>query len=346
MGGPTRPSMTHHTTRARLTIIGLLTLCVALLPSICTAQLQRGHVHVEVTGLDHNAKLRNAIERNTGKLLEAMNTAQEQGWRRGASRAINYAGIDITEDAKRKLDRLYAYRWIHLVPADGNVSFVTEKAVLNRDREYEVRNIKVLFRDSLNTMDVEQQEIGITFNRNTGRITHVAVTMGRQQFGKILDDMERLVDESHRYDVIDMMEALAEAYCTKDIDWFRQFLSDDVLVVTGSRKITKNGARFTYSSYDKAGYLSKLQGIFKNAWLNVKFTDMEVYGHPLDDKGRYYAVQCKQYWACSNGYRDVGNLFVIWDFSRRNEPQILFRGWTDQDDPKQWDITDFGLNFD
>lgn len=298
-------------------------------------------VDVEIAyGLNHDLSLKAKVERNTTMLLTALNMAADLG------QGLNYNGINITQDAKAHLNNLWKDKKIKYASFDDDFNTpISEKVAMNQFGEYELRNIPVLFFDAQNPEDSHYEEIGLTFAKS-GEIKNVYVTIQREQFNKLVNGMTEVKDENNRLEILRWMESLATAYHEKDMNWFNSFLSDDVLVVTGSRTYTSRGETFKYTEYDKKGYIEKLQKCFRvNPRIDVKFTDMTVMGHALDEKGRYYAVECLQSWD-STHYSDEGRLFVVWDFGHADGPQILFRGWTELDDPKRFDIYEMPLHLE
>lgn len=320
----------------------ILALCIAFLPVAAFAETPRDYdVDVEVSyGLDHMPTLKAAIETNTARLLRAMNMATDH------EKGMNYSDINIDTEARTNLNNLWANQRMRYASFDPDFNTpISEKVTKNQFGEYELRNIPMIFVNPSDPDDSHYEEIGLTFSPK-GEIINVYVAIERQQFQKMMNAMTEVEDESKRLTILYWMESMATAYHEKDINWFERFLSKDVLIVTGARKTTPSGTTFEYRDYDKAGYLSKLKANFKrNAVIEVKFSNMTIYGHPMDDDGRYYAVECEQSWFSST-YSDVGNLFVIWDFSRPEAPQILFRGWTEKDDPTKFDINAVNINWD
>ncbi len=312
----------------------LCLLLVFALPSEAAAADKADYsVDVDIPyGLNHDPALRKKVQKNAAAILTAMNMAADLG------KGINYSGIDITQEAKAALNNLWAGKKIVYASFDEDFNTpVSEKVAQNQFGEYELRNIPVLFIDNENPEDSNYEEIGITFSAQ-GIIQNVYITIQREQYNKIVRGMSEVKDENNRLTILSWMEALATAYHEKDIPWFQKFLSNDVLVVTGSRKYTSNGETFVYKEYDKAGYIEKLRRCFKvNPVIEVKFSDITVMGHSLDEKGRYYAVECIQSWNATH-YSDVGRLYVVWDFGHPSGPQILFRGWTELDDPTKFNI--------
>lgn len=317
-------------------------LCAAVLCGATSGFAQEKYdVDVEVAyGLNHDLPLKSAVEKNTAALLRAMNIAADN------NKGLNYSGIAITDDARISLNELWSDQALKYASFDDDFNTpISEKVVKTQYGDYEIRNIPVIFIDTKNPENSHYEEIGINFN-SKGVITDVFVTIERNQFQKILKDMSEIKDENNRLTILYWMEAMATAYSKKNINWFEQFLSPDVLVVTGARRYTRTGETFQYTEYDKEGYLKKLQKTFRtNPTIEVKFSDITITGHAMDDQGRYYAVECIQSWDATY-YSDKGRLFVIWDFGRKDEPQILFRGWTELDDPTRFNIYDINVTLD
>lgn len=321
--------------------IKYLIVATILISALPIAKAQDYDVDVEVShGLNHMPALKAAIEKNTARLLHNMNEAADK------KKGMNYNGVDISVESKTNLNNLWNNQLMRYASFDEDFNTpISEKVTKNQFGEYEIRNIPMIFINPNNPNDSHYEEIAITF-KETGEIIDVRVTMERQQFQKLMNSMTEVKDENNRMAVLYFMESMATAYHEKDINWFERFLSKDVLVVTGARKIAPTGATFEYRNYDKEGYISKLINTFRrNAVIEVKFSDMTVYGHPMDEQGRYYAVECVQSWHSST-YSDEGNLFVIWDFANPKAPQILFRGWTEKDDPTKFDMDAVNFNWD
>lgn len=315
-----------------------------IIVALCTGEIAaQGAYEVDVEaeyGLNNNPTLKAAIEKNTSALLRAMNRAADR------RENINYSGINISPEAKQTLNDLWQGQTMTYAAKENGYNIpLVGKVTKTQYGEWELRNIPMTFIDRNNTSDSHYEEIGINYN-NQGQIEDVFVTIEKNQFQKILDGMTEVKDESNRYNILYYMEAMKTAYERHNLDWFRQYLSNDVLVVTGSRRYTRTGETFEYRSSDKTEYLNRLSTVFKrNPTIRVEFNDMTIIGHAMDDAGRYYAVECIQKWY-STHYSDVGRLFILWDFGRPEQPQILFRGWTELDDPTRFNIYDMPVMLD
>lgn len=324
-----------------LNILLLIAVLAFIQNSVFAASKLPYEVDVEVPyGLNHDTALKAKVEHNTAALITALNMAADLG------KGLNYKDINISPEAKANLNNLWTQQKISYASFDDDFNTpISEKVVINRYGEYEIRNIPMIFCDNDNPDNSHYEEIGITFDKH-GMIVNVYVTIPREQFSKLLKGMTEVKDENNRLSVLNMMESMSTAYHEKNIEWFKTFFSDDVLIVSGNRRMTPSGETFIYIDNDKTEYLKKLKNIFaKNKSIEVKFSDMTVMGHALDEKGRYYAVECIQDWH-STTYSDKGRLFVIWDFGDPKVPQLLYRAWTEPDDPRKFDIYEVKLNLE
>lgn len=322
----------------------LLTIVFALIAAIPSfSQTYEDEVEFEVNkGLDANASLKSTIEKQTSKLLTLLNKAQSEN-----KELLNFKGVNITSEATTAILQLWNYNHMRTYQADPEVgAYFQENVTKTVDNEYEVRNIQMLFKSVDDPSVSNLEEVAIQFS-SKGQIVGFCVTMSSQQFSKILSDMEEVMDEEKQAKIIKWMDEMCTAYNRRDLSWFQTFFSDDVLVITGSRKFVSqkgdNGVQFKkeyfeYVSQNKTQYLGRLEKVFKNnAVLKVKFDDdFIITAHPLRD--RYYAVEVTQRWNSTN-YSDVGRLFVVWDFGL-DQPQILLRAWTELDDERHFGFND------
>ena len=71
--------------------------------------------------------------------------------------------------------------------------------------------------------------------------------------------------------------------------------------------------------------MTNLAAVFKaNKRINVLFDEIKVARHPA--KEDFYGVTLKQGWQSDN-YSDIGYLFLLWDFTNPDAPQIHVRTW-------------------
>lgn len=285
------------------------------------------------------------VQTNLARLLTMINN--NQNMKNG-----DYSQIDISQNSIQTLKQIGKYCYFKI---DKTVF----KEVLLRDgSEYQVRNIGV-HKYSIEKPDslLETTQLAINFD-SSGRIVDVLVVMETQQYNKLLEAAKEVNDEFNTKQILYWMDRLRTAYNTKDIDFFKDVFSEDALVITGKRSWKretrgdgfKDRETYTYSVQTKDYYISNLENrVFKsNKWINVKYgQDADIF---RSGNGRYYAVEVTQFWN-SPTYKDVGRLFVIWDFGPKKKspnsnqiyPQILMRVWQYQTDPKRFGFSDFNL---
>ena len=191
------------------------------------------------------------------------------------------------------------------------------------------------------------QEVCINFDRN-GKISDFNITMGLQQYLKIIKEGEKLNDMDRRMQILHWVEQFRNAYCQKDINFMENVFSDDALIVTG--KVVKREhtdmkpISVEYTTQGKQQYLAGLRRVFKNnGYINVKFDDIEIVRHGA--KPNYYGVTLKQGWFTKN-YSDEGIVFIVWDFTDEFQPKIMVRTWQPMqiDDSEVFTLNNFKLN--
>jgi hypothetical protein len=293
-------------------------------------------------GLGGNKTLSVAIEKQVSKLLTLLNKAESKN-----SEQLNFKGINISSEAQAAIVQLWKHNHMRTYQsASASEVVIREDVLRTMDSEYEVRNIPMIFIPVQDPSSSSDEEVALQFDAG-GKIVGFDRTMSTQQYSKLLSEMKDVLDEAQRNTIIKWMDNMCTAYNSRDLSWFQKFFSDDVLVITGSRRYTTlrgdNGVRFKqqyfeYVTQNKTQYLNRLSKIFtNNAVLKVKFDDdFVITAHPLRE--RYYAVELTQRWT-SSSYSDVGRLFVVWDFGLEH-PQILVRAWSELDDQKRFTFND------
>jgi hypothetical protein len=159
-------------------------------------------------------------------------------------------------------------------------------------------------------------------------------------FSKMIATQHQQQGENFTWDfvrrqlILEYVERFRNAYCLKDLNFLEQIFSDDALIITG--KVIKqvksdinrnnlNNEKIVYSKQNKKQYLTNLARVFRNnKRINVLFDDIKVVKHPA--KADFYGVTLKQGWS-SDGYSDIGYVFLLWDFSNEDAPQIHVRTW-------------------
>lgn len=263
--------------------------------------------------------LQEKVQQNISKLLTAMNNAD------AAQTSLDYTGIQIAQAARKTLDAMWAGNTYRC----GDTEIV-ERCLTTPDNRYQVRNIP-LFTKGVGEKD-EYQEAVISFNTQ-GIIVDFHIAISTNLYVKILKKGWDVTDLRYRQMILDYVEQFRTAYNTKDMDFLEQIYSDDALIITGKviKSVPSEMNKFMpqekvkYIKQDKRQYLTKLGHIFKNnKRIHVMFDDIKVMRHPA--KEGFYGVTLKQGYS-SDSYSDVGYLFLLWDFTNAEAPQIHVRTW-------------------
>ena len=151
----------------------------------------------------------------------------------------------------------------------------------------------------------------------------------RKTFGSGIDE----ADANRRTMILDYVEQLRQSYASKDIGFIQQVFSDKALIITGKviREVPSEGNHFlsaeqvVYNLRNKEQYLAKLRQIFAaNQRISLQFSDFKINRHPTIPT--IYGVSLRQGYT-SDSYSDDGYLFLLWDFSNNDAPQIHVRTW-------------------
>ena len=278
-----------------------------------------------------NTYLKNKMERQVSNLLTAINRAETYGT------DIDYTGIDIDNLASQSIGMMWNN--VHMRIRDNDISDVCLRVKTSGGAllGYQVRTIAVVMIPVSADYDEDlDQEICIDFDK-TGKITDFNLTLGLNQYIKILADGKRLADADKRFQILHWTEQFRNAYCQKDINFMENVFSDDALIITGkvTRRVPNKGLKYEskeveYVVRKKKDYLEHLRKVFRNnEYINVHFADIEITPHR--ENPNIYGVTLVQDYESST-YDDTGWLFVIWDFTDEYNPKILVRTWQDMQD--------------
>lgn len=291
-------------------------------------------------GIDGTIKA--TMEQNTTRLLTAINRAESR------NADINYSGIGIDNLASQSIGMMWNNVHFRVVDDDIVEHCLRVKSSSGAVIGYQVRNIAVEMKPLDNSyVGDRNQEVCINFDRN-GKISDFNITMGLQQYLKIIKEGEKLNDMDRRMQILHWVEQFRNAYCQKDINFMENVFSDDALIVTG--KVVKREhtdmkpISVEYTTQGKQQYLAGLRRVFKNnGYINVKFDDIEIVRHGA--KPNYYGVTLKQGWFTKN-YSDEGIVFIVWDFTDEFQPKIMVRTWQPMqiDDSEVFTLNNFKLN--
>lgn len=269
-------------------------------------------------GVDNNA-IKAKIESGVSKLLTEINEAQAAG------RALNFSAVAVDTRVQQSMAMLWE-----------NSPFVcTDEEIIEHcittGSGYQVRNIPLLMKPTgeRDFNEDEYQEAVISFDKQ-GDIESFYLSISMNLYMNVIKSNLELTDLRRRQLILDYIEQFRTAYNQKDINFLNQVFSDDALIITGKVIQQKHAEGFStpkiqYHKQTKEQYIKNLSGVFaRNSYIKVTFDEIEVMRHPVNPN--FYGVTLKQGWT-SGSYHDDGYLFLLWDFTNENVPQIHVRTW-------------------
>ena len=273
-----------------------------------------------------NAELKENIDFTISDLLTNFNKAQ------GTGTSPFLAALDLTPEVAETIKKLWAD-----CPFRCAETEVVERATRTPRGEYQVRNIPLVMMpiegESKDISWKKYQEGVITMDK-TGMIIDFHLALDADLYIKVMSSATAVEDFVRRQLILEYVERSRNAYCLKDLNFLEQIFSEDALIITGKvikqvksdiNRNSLNNEKIVYSKQNKKQYLTNLARVFRNnKRINVLFDDIKVVKHPA--KADFYGVTLKQGWS-SDGYSDVGYVFLLWDFSNEDAPQIHVRTW-------------------
>jgi hypothetical protein len=266
------------------------------------------------------------IDMAVSGLLTAFNNAQATG------NTPSISGFDITPKVSEDIMKLWAD-----CPFRCAETEVVERAVKTPHGEYQVRNIPLIM------MPIEGQSKDVSWKKyqegvftldKEGMVVDFHLALEADLYIKVMSSAAAVEDFERRQLILEYVDRFRNAYCLKDIDFLNQIFSDDALIITGKvvkqvksdiNRQSMDNVKIEYSKQNKKQYLTKLADVFKaNKRINVSFDEIKVVKHPAKDA--FYGVTLKQGWSSDN-YSDVGYVFLLWDFTNPDAPQIHVRTW-------------------
>lgn len=286
-----------------------------MLPALVKAQYMTDLILTDV----NNDEVKKVAQQNISRLLTQFNIAYAD------NKSVNFDGIDITATARKTIEEM----WENTPFRSGDTEII-ERCLNTYDKNFQVRNIPVLMKAA--DGNEEYQEMVINFN-SRGSVIDFHTAIASNLYVKVLKKGYDVTDLRYRQMILDYVEQFRTAYNTKDIPFLEQIYSDDALIITGkvikvapsemNNFIPKEKVKYTKQS--KREYLDRLSQIFKtNKRIHVVFDDIKVVKHPA--KQGFYGVTLKQGYT-SDRYSDIGYLFLLWDFTNPDAPQIHVRTW-------------------
>ena len=270
-------------------------------------------------GID-NATIKSKIERGVSQMLSEINAAQNAG------RSLNFSAMG---NVGTRVQQSMAMLW-------ENCPFIcTDEEIIEHcittGTGYQVRNIPLMMKPTGEREfgEDEYQEAVISFDKQ-GNVESFYLSISMNLYMNVIKSNLELTDLRRRQLILDYVEQFRTAYNQKDIKFLNQVFSDDALIITGKVITTKHAEGFTsqkiqYNKQSKEQYINNLRGVFqRNSYIKVVFDDIEVMRHPVNPN--FYGVTLQQGWTSGN-YHDDGYLFLLWDFTNEDAPQIHVRTW-------------------
>lgn len=269
-------------------------------------------------GID-NAAVKSKMETTVSRMLNEINAAQAAG------RSLNFLAMGIDTRVQQSMAMLWE-----------NTPFVcTDDEIIEHcittGTGYQVRNIPLMMKPTgeREFNEDEYQEAVISFDKQ-GNVESFYLSISMNLYMNVIKSNLELTDLRRRQLILDYVEQFRTAYNQKDINFLNQVFSDDALIITGKVIQQKHSEGFStpkiqYNKQSKQQYITNLRRVFNSTkYIKVQFDDIEVMRHPVNPN--YYGVTLLQGWT-SNTYHDEGYLFLLWDFSNENAPQIHVRTW-------------------
>ncbi|MDE7419739.1 MAG: nuclear transport factor 2 family protein [Muribaculaceae bacterium] len=279
----------------------------------------RAQVDVEIIDGVDNSQLKSAIETNASKFLSEVCNAYSE------DRALHLNNI-VADDGQMSIEMLWEN--VHFRPEDQYIGEI----LLNTGEGFQIRNIPLQILPQDVGADTDYKEAVINFDR-AGKITSVYFSIENNTYKQIMEKGIQLKDMERRLEILDYVERFRTSYNQKDIQFLNQVFSDDALIITGkvitpSKKtdgLSVSLPQVKYTKQNKEQYLTNLKRIFSNVrYINVEFEDVQIKRHGINPN--IYGVRVVQNWNASN-YSDEGYVFMVWDFTNPDKPQIHVRTW-------------------
>jgi hypothetical protein len=276
-------------------------------------------VHVTISDGIDNGGVKNKMETKMSALLTEINVAQAN------NRALNFSKLNLEPSVQTSLSMLW----------ENSPFMCTDDEIVERclttSSGYQIRNIPLMMkpRQDRNFGESEYQEAVISFDRQ-GNIESFYLSISMNLYMNVVKNNKEITDLRRRQLILDYVEQFRTSYNTKDIKFLEQVFSDDALIITGKvisqkKDNIKLPDKIVYKKQGKQEYLTNLRRVFSNnSYIKVNFDEIKVMRHPVNPN--FYGVTLHQGYTSSN-YHDDGFLFLLWDFTNEEQPQIHVRTW-------------------
>ena len=289
------------------------------LVAIIAASSKADNVTFTVSDGIDNTTIKSKIENSVSCILTEINAAQEAG------RNLNFGAMGVNTRVQQSMAMLW----------ENSPFICTDEEIIEHcittGSGYQVRNIPLMMKPTgeREFNEDEYQEAVISFDKQ-GNVESFYLSISMNLYMNVIKSNLELTDLRRRQLILDYVEQFRTAYNQKDINFLNQVFSEDALIITGKVITTKHAEGFTsqkiqYNKQSKEQYIKNLRGVFaRNSYIKVTFDEIEVMRHPVNPN--FYGVTLLQGWTSGN-YHDDGYLFLLWDFTNENAPQIHVRTW-------------------
>lgn len=291
-------------------------LCVAI---VATIVVKADNISFTISDGIDNAAIKSKMEKSVSRMLNEINAAQSAG------RNLNFSVMGVDQRVQMSMAMLWENSPFTCTDDD-----IVEHCITTGSG-YQVRNIPLMMKPTREREfgEDEYQEAVISFDKQ-GNVESFYLSISMNLYMNVIKSNLELTDLRRRQLILDYVEQFRTAYNQKDINFLNQVFSDDALIITGKVITTKHAEGFTsqkiqYNKQSKEQYIKNLRGVFqRNNYIKVTFDEIEVMRHPVNPN--FYGVTLLQGWT-SGRYHDDGYLFLLWDFTNENAPQIHVRTW-------------------
>lgn len=309
------------------TILTLFLLC-------CCAVSAAANVTFKFAAHSYSGAYGPTMERNLSTLLTEITRAGSANERLNLSARLTASQMQ--PEAQARLDSL----WKNAGHFTCTKSTVITKCIKDV-QGYQVRGIAVHFTPHEPAPgESNHKELVISFDRK-GTITGLRFAWDLQEDVNTMlktSMTQGVSDVAERREILKWVEDLRCFYNEKNIQALEDIYSDDALIITGSvvkrrvrNGVDKNDIRIKeeviHRQQTKKEYIDKLRRFFKDH-IDVQFDHISIMSHSCKDN--IYGVLLHQGWTKGTGphaYHDEGWLFLVWDFTNRDKPQIHVRTW-------------------
>ena len=295
-----------------------IALCLSFI--ICHLSFSVAQVSFTISDGISNAAIKSKMENAVSRMLNEINAAQSAG------RSLNFSAMG---NLDTRVQQSMAMLWENspFICTDDDIV----EHCITTGSGFQVRNIPLMMKPTGEREfgEDEYQEAVISFDKQ-GNVESFYLSISMNLYMNVIKSNLELTDLRRRQLILDYVEQFRTAYNQKDINFLNQVFSDDALIITGKVITTKHREGFTsqkiqYNKQSKEQYIKNLRGIFaRNSYIKVTFDEIEVMRHPVNPN--FYGVTLLQGWT-SGKYHDDGYLFLLWDFTNENAPQIHVRTW-------------------